>query len=104
MHNFQVASPHKEEQTDTQHNGWVFVFARTLWCMHRDSREAINECSVMAMSFIKNTVGCKSDGVCVSLLPPAFLCSSALVPCEPVIWSDGWSVRQESKYEKEIGQ
>lgn len=51
-----------------------------------------------------STLGCESDRVCVSLLPPAFLCSSALVPCEPVIRSNGWSVRQESKYEKETGQ
>lgn len=104
MHNFQAA-PHKEEHIDTQNNGWVFVFACTLRCVHRDSREAINECSVMAtICILVNTVGCESDGVYVSLLPPAFLCSSALVPCEPVIWSNGWSVRQESKYEKETGQ
>lgn len=105
MHNFQAASPHKKEHTDTQNNGWAFVFACTLRCVHRDSGEAINECSVIATSCILvNTVGCESDGVCISLSPPAFLCSSALVPCELVILSDGWSVRQKSKYEKETGQ
>lgn len=69
MHNFQAASLRKEGHTDTQNNGWVFVFARTLRCVHRDSGEAINECSVMATSCILvNTVWCESNGVYVSLL------------------------------------
>lgn len=76
--------PCKQEHigNNVQNNACVCVFVSTLWCMHRDRGEAINEYPVLATSCfsVNIAVSLCARGVCATILPNRFS-SQEMVEC-----------------------